>query len=247
MLVDAPNLVIEMPQNVSPQYQDLAEMTGGFVHDMKNHLGTVLLNLELLAEDFEEPQTQRERRALERIMRMRDECKRLVGLSNDFLRIARVEDLHLQPHRLEDIITRMIDFFGPTARQQGIAINWYPAADLPPVQVDPELFEKVLLNLMLNAEDAMPEGGTMTIQARRMSDHVHLDVIDTGTGIPPEVLPKIFKPFVTTKPDGNGLGLATARKIIIAHEGTIDVQSEPGRGSKFTITLPIAEGQAGKG
>ncbi|QEL15357.1 two-component system sensor histidine kinase NtrB [Limnoglobus roseus] len=231
-----------MSDAVTQQFIDLAETTGGFIHDMKNHLGTVLLNLQLLGEDFENPETQRERRALERIQLMTSECQRLVDLSNDFLRFARVEDLHREPTRLEEVVGRMVDFLAPTARLQNVIVSWYPAADLPRVLLDREMFEKVLLNLMLNAEDAMPNGGTLTLQARADGDFVELDVIDTGVGIPPEVRAKLFKPFQTTKADGNGLGLATARKIVVAHGGTMTVQSEVGRGTKFTLRLPVAVG-----
>lgn len=228
-----------MTEALTTQYIDLAEMTGGFIHDMKNHLGTVLLNLQLLGEDFENPQSQRERRALERIQLMTEECQRLVDLSNDFLRFARVDDMHREPVKLETVVNRMIDFIAPTARSQNVRVHWYPAPDLPDVSLDREMFEKVLLNLMLNAEDAMPNGGTLTLQSRAVGDFVELDVIDTGIGIPPEVQKKLFRPFLTTKEKGNGLGLATARKIVVAHGGTMTVQSEPGRGTKFTIQLPI--------
>jgi len=113
------------------------------------------------------------------------------------------------------------------------------------VSLDRDLFEKALLNLVLNAEDAMPEGGTLTVQARAEVGVVVLEVIDTGCGIPADVLPRLFKPFVTTKAGGNGLGLATVRKVVAAHGGTIEVQSEPGRGSKFTVRLPVNLGEAG--
>ena len=205
---------------------------------MKNHLGTVLLNLQLLAEDFEEPETQKERRALERFRLMEGECQRLVGLSNDFLRFARVDELYLESVELDTVIARMVDFLSPTARQCNVDVNWYSSPDLPMVRLDRDMFEKALLNLMLNAEDAMPNGGTLTLQARCEGEYVVLDIIDTGTGISPEVLREIFKPFQTTKPDGNGLGLATARRVVVAHGGSIDVQSELGHGTKFTIRLP---------
>ncbi len=227
-----------MSDSVTQQFIDLAETTGGFIHDMKNHLGTVLLNLQLLGEDFEAPETQRERRALERIQLMTSECQRLVDLSNDFLRFARIEDLHCEPTRLEEVVGRMVDFLAPTARLQSITVDWYPAADLPRVALDREMFEKMLLNLMLNAEDAMPHGGTLTLQARAAGDCVELDVIDTGVGMSPEVQAKLFRPFQTTKADGHGLGLATARKIVVAHGGSMTVQSEVGRGTKFTLRLP---------
>jgi two-component system sensor histidine kinase HydH len=220
------------------QYVELAELAGGFIHEIKNHLNTLSLNLQLLAEDFEDAQTPRERKALERVTRLTDECRRLVDLSNDFLRFARVSELHREPTSLDAVVTRMLDFLGPTARAQGVEINWYPAPDLPPVMLDAEMFEKVLLNLMLNAEDAMPDGGSLTFQARAEGDWVVLDVIDTGCGIPPEVMKRLFKPFLTTKEGGNGLGLAMAKKVVTAHGGLIEAQSEPGRGTKFTIRLP---------
>jgi signal transduction histidine kinase len=223
------------------QYTELAESAGGFIHEIKNHLGTLALNLQLLAEDFETPQTQRERRALERVTRLHGECQRLVELSNDFLRFARVRELATRTVPLDEPVGRMIDFLLPTARQQSIEINWFPAADLPPVSLDVELFEQALLNLLLNAEQAMPDGGTLTLIGRAEGDRVCLDVIDTGHGMPADVLAKLFRPFHTTKQNGNGLGLPTARKIVLAHGGTIDVQSEPGRGSKFTIRLPAAK------
>jgi two-component system, NtrC family, sensor histidine kinase HydH len=229
-----------MPPDVyAQQFADLAELAGGFIHEIKNHLNTLSLNLQLLAEDFENPETQRERRALDRMTRLHGECRRLADLSNDFLRFAKVEDLERTPIALDDVIGRMIDFFGPTAKERKIEVVWYPAPDLPPLSLDREMFEKALLNLMLNAEDAMPDGGMLTVQARAEGDSVVLEVIDTGCGIPADLLPRLFKPFVTTKPGGNGLGLATTRKVIAAHGGTIDVQSEPGRGSKFTVRLPV--------
>ncbi|MDB5313156.1 MAG: zraS 2 [Gemmataceae bacterium] len=239
------------------QYTELAEVAGGFIHDIKNHLGTLSLNLQLLAEDFETPQTQRERRALDRVTRLHGECQKLVELANDFLRFARVHDLDRQPTPLEAVVTRMIDFLTPTARQRGIEINWFPAPDLPPVDLDRDLFEQALLNLMLNAEQAMPDGGTLTLIGRLAEGGsedrggqgrsstltprwVCLDVIDTGCGMTPDVLAKVFRPFHTTKKNGNGLGLPTARKVVVAHGGTIGVQSEPGRGTKFTIQLPAS-------
>jgi len=228
------------PDAFAKPYADLAELAGGFIHEIKNHLNTLSLNLQLLAEEFENPETQRERRALDRMTRLHGECRRLADLSNDFLRFARVEDLNRAPVALDEVVGRMIDFFGPTAKEKKIEVRWYPAPDLPAVSLDREIFEKALLNLVLNAEDAMPDGGTLTLQARADRDSVILDVIDTGCGIPPDVLSRLFKPFVTTKAGGNGLGLATARKMIAAHGGTISVESDTGRGSKFSIRLPVA-------
>src|SRR5262245_29802504 len=134
------------------QYTELAELAGGLIHEIKNHRSALSLNLQLLAEEFENPETPRERRALDRVTRLHGECQKLVELSNDFLRFARLQELHTEPTPLDAVVTRMIDFLAPTARQKNIEINWFPAPDLPPVNLDREMFEQCLLNLMLNAE-----------------------------------------------------------------------------------------------
>ncbi len=223
------------------EYAVLAELAGGFIHEIKNHLNTLNLNLQLLAEDFENPENQRERRALTRVRKLQGECERLVGLSNDFLRFARIKDLPLDPGDLRKLIEDMVDFITPTARAANIDIKTFLPADLPTLQLNTEMMRQALLNLMLNAVQAMPNGGELTVQATVDNGQVALSLIDTGTGIAPEVLPKIFKPFYSTKSKigGSGLGLPTTRKIIEAHNGAIDVQSDLGKGTKFTIRLPI--------
>lgn len=219
-------------------YAELAELAGGFIHEIKNHLSTLGLNLQLLTEDFQDPQSQRERRALERIQRLQAECQRLVDLSNDFLRFARVKDLEFAPCSLATVMDEMLDFFGPMARQANIEIKCYLPADLPAVKLNQDLFKQALLNLMLNAAQAMPQGGELTIQATHESGEVCLSLIDTGVGMGPDVLSRLFRPFFSTKPGGTGLGLATSRRIIRAHCGRLMVESEVGKGTKFTIRLP---------
>jgi signal transduction histidine kinase len=223
-------------------YAELAELAGSFIHEIKNHLSTLGLNLQLLAEDFHEPESHRERRALERIQRLQHECQRLVEVSNDFLRFARVKDLKLEPTNLAEVVQELIEFFAPTARLNNINIKCFFPADLPPVNLDRDLFKQALLNLFLNAQQAMPEGGELTIQAWPASylpqGGVCLNVIDTGQGMKREDLHRIFRPFFSTRTGGTGLGLPTTRRIIEGHGGTITVQSEVGRGTQFTIYLP---------
>jgi len=196
------------------------------------------LNLQLLAEDFDPPQTPRERKGFDRVLGLTDECRRLLELSNDFLRFARLDELRLVRVGLDAVVSRMVDFLAPTARMQNVEVTWQAEPDVPPVSLDVEMFEKALLNLMLNAEDAMPDGGALTLRVRAEPGWVILDVIDSGAGIPDDMLPKLFRPFVTTKPEGNGLGLATTKKIVHAHGGEIAVQSAVGRGTMFTVRLP---------
>jgi signal transduction histidine kinase len=237
---------------LNEQEVELAELAGGFIHEIKNHLSTLGLNLQLLAEDFENPRDQRERRALDRVQRLQAECQRLVDVSNDFLRFARVQGLTLTPTELRGVVEEMVDFFGPMARAHNVEIKVYLPADLPPVALDRDLFKQALLNLMLNAREAMAgpdgvppdgthgQGGELTVQAVTEPGGVALSLIDTGRGMPPDVAAKAFKPFYSTRKGGTGLGLPTTRRIVEAHGGAIDVQSEVGRGTKFTIHLPAA-------
>ncbi len=119
------------------------------------------------------------------------------------------------------------------------------AADLPPIQLDVDLFKQALLNLVLNAEHAMPSGGELILKTRREGRWIVLDVTDTGVGMTEEVRARIFEAFFSTRAAGSGLGLPTTRKIVEAHGGTIHVQSEPGKGSQFTIRLPAGRRLAG--
>jgi signal transduction histidine kinase len=225
---------------VDQQFAELAELAGGFIHDLKNHLSTLQLNLQLLGEDFQEPQSPRERRALERINRLQSECERLKDVSNDFLRFARLKELDLVTTGLPGVIEELIDLFWGTAKAANIEMKSFLPADLPAVQVDRDLFKEALLNLMINAQHAMPNGGEITFLASREGDGVRLEVIDNGTGMPPEVVARAFRPFFSTRSDGTGLGLPTTKRIIAAHGGTIELQSEVGHGTKFTIRLPAA-------
>jgi len=220
-------------------YTELAETAGVFMHEIKNHLSTLGLNLQLLAEDFESPQSPRERRALERVTRLQNECSRLVEVSNDFLRFTRVKDLALRPYDLRKVLEELVDFFEPMARSSNVRVNVFLPADMPPVHLDPDLMKQALLNLMLNAQQAMPGGGELTLLAAAEGPWLVLHVIDTGAGIPPEAMENLFKPFFSTKPGGSGLGLPTARKVLEAHGGSLSAQSQPGRGTCFTMRLPI--------
>jgi two-component system nitrogen regulation sensor histidine kinase NtrY len=111
---------------------------------------------------------------------------------------------------------------------------------LPPVLADRDQVLQVLLNLVRNALDAMPSGGTLRLAARRAGAGVAFAVSDTGPGVPPADLPRVFEPYFTTKEGGTGLGLAIARRIAEEHGGSLEVESEPGRGATFTLTLPAA-------
>jgi len=231
-----------LTQRLRAQYAEISQLAGGLAHEIRNPLSTLSLNLDLLVEDFQNPETPRDRRVLQRVERLRHEVQRLFAILENFLRFARVQDLKLEPTDLNTIIDELRDFSEPHAATKGIVIRTRFAPDLPSIQIDRDLFKQALLNLVLNAQHAMPSGGELILTTRREGPWIVLDVIDTGEGMPEGVCTRIFDAFFSTRAGGSGLGLPTTRKIVEAHGGTIHVQSEPGKGSQFTIRLSVCEG-----
>jgi len=224
-------------------YAEFAALVGGLAHEIRNPLSTIRLNMELLAEDFEStdpasPTKHRDRRARAKIDLVRQECDRLQKLLGDCLDFARQESLALEPGSLNVEIEQLLDFFAPQARDAGVEVVRYLDPELATVRLDRETFRSAVLNLLLNAVQAMEAGGQLVVRTRPAGLGVVLELIDTGPGMDAETLAKVFQAFYTTKQGGSGLGLPTARKIIEAHRGTIDVESAPGRGTKVAIWLP---------
>jgi two-component system, NtrC family, sensor histidine kinase HydH len=221
------------------QYAEIAQLAGGLAHEIRNPLSTMGLNLDLVAEEFPDPETARERRIVQKIDRIRREAHRLQGILEDFLRFARVQELPTRPTDLNAVVDDMKDFCEPQCAAEGVVIRSHYDASLPTVALDADLFKQALLNLILNAQKAMPDGGDLILRTRREGAYAALDVVDTGVGMDEDVQAKVFNAFFSTRPGGSGLGLPTTRKIVEAHGGTIAVRSEPGKGSQFTIRLPI--------
>jgi len=224
-------------------YAEFAALVGGLAHEIRNPLSTIRLNMELLAEDFAEtdsqsPTKQRDRRARAKIELVRQECDRLQKLLGDFLDFARQESLTPEPGNLNAELDQLLDFFAIRAHEAGVEVVRYLDPELPSVRLDRETFRSAILNLLLNAVQAMESGGQLVVRTRPAGLGVLVELIDTGPGMNAETLGKVFRAFYTTKQGGSGLGLPTARKIIEAHSGTIDVESTPGRGTKVTIWLP---------
>ena len=132
-----------------------------------------------------------------------------------------------------------MDFYRPQAREARVEIVDYLGTNLPTVMLDREAFRGALLNLLLNAEQAMPDGGQLVVRTYGTAEGVALDLIDNGCGMDEQARAKVFEVFYTTKRGGSGLGLSTARRIVEGHGGRISLQSAPGRGTKVTIALPV--------
>ncbi len=221
--------------------ESIGTLAAGIAHDFNNVLGIILGHVALAQEPGVDPA--RRERSLEAV---RTAAERAAGLVHQILTFAGKTKLRLQPldlNRAVEELARLVHETFPRA----VEIRLELAPDLPPVRADSTLVYQVLLNLCLNARDAMPSGGLLTLRtstAERPGDapgHAVLSVSDQGTGMDRVTLARIFDPFFTTKEPGKGtgLGLAVAHSVMQSHGGLIDVESSPGRGTTFTLMFPI--------
>ncbi len=226
-------------ERLRTQYAEIATLAGGLAHEIRNPLSTIGLNLDLLSEELGECDSQRDRRILNKLNVVKRQCQQLDRILDDFLQFARVGTLTLKPADLNQTVLEFIEFYAPQAAEQGIDISPHLAANLPPVKLDVNLWRQVVMNLSRNAQQAMPQGGVLELQTYQRDNQVLLEIIDNGKGMSPETQARMFDAFYSTKKGGSGLGLPTVRKIVEAHHGTISCESEVGRGTRFSIALPV--------
>ncbi|MCA9033981.1 MAG: two-component sensor histidine kinase [Planctomycetaceae bacterium] len=235
-----------MNQSVTPdererlqaQNLELATLAGGLAHEIRNPLSTMGMNLELLAEELEGDDSARARRMARRIGNLQTECRNLEDILNAFLQFARAGELQLESTNLNDAVLEYIGFLEPQAQSEGVELRPHIHSNLPQVLIDRSLIRQVLVNLGRNAMEAMPNGGSIDFLTYPKDEDVVLEVIDTGSGMDEKTLAKMFQAFFSTRNGGSGLGLPTVRRIVEAHHGRIYCESEPGKGTRFTIVLP---------
>jgi hypothetical protein len=208
----------------------IGELASGIAHEIRNPLAGISAAAEVLAEDND-----LNGQHPEIVAEIRRQIARLNGTLRDLLGFVRQRDPEMAPCSLPDLIKPMLALVRSDAQQQRVAIVEQCAADLPLIRADAGQVQQAVLNLLLNAIQAMPNGGTLMVRAEPVGDHVRLTISDTGIGISRDNLPKIFSPFFTTKHRGTGLGLAITRAIVEKHHGTISVESECGIGTTFTL------------
>lgn len=238
----------------SQRLAELGSMTGGLAHEIKNPLSTIGLNAQLLAEGIGEadlPPEQRDR-LLRRLDSLSREADRLRTILTDFLQFAGRVRIDAQPRDIVRIVSELRDFFHPQCDQNRILLRTQLPSHPVAVHVDESLLKQALLNLMINATQAMTDGsasgsgeaaasgcrGELIIRVEADDDEARVHVIDTGPGIEPDRLAEVFHPYVSSHPGGTGLGLPTARRIIEEHGGSLTIHSEVGQGSDFVIHLP---------
>jgi len=231
--------------------EELGKLTGELAHEIKNPLSTIKINLKLAREELESAksaqggQTGRGQdgpgftRALRKICVVEEEMDRLERILDGFLRYIGKTELQFASVDISSLMSDMIDFYSPQARSHSIIIR-QQLYDKPLVcKADEGMLKQVILNLFINARQAMSDGGELLIRTERRKKEAVIQISDTGSGIAEDKLPKIFDVYYSSRPQGSGLGLPTAQKIVEAHKGTISVDSEPGKGTSFTIQLPL--------
>jgi signal transduction histidine kinase len=229
-------IAIEEQLRRSEKLSTLGEMAAVLAHEIRNPLGSIRGTAEILRDDFQ-PGTPKH----EFIEIQIKETERLNHVVEDFLRLARPQAAEMRRCSLREELETIVTLTANEARQRGINLEFELPADELAVSGDGEKLRQAFLNIVLNALQATPAGGSVTITAGRNADCCEIRFRDTGPGIPAEVRERIFEPFFTTKPDGTGLGLAVTRKIVEAHHGTLDVEGEVGAGTLVTVRLPIQE------
>ncbi len=217
----------------------LGALAGGLAHEIKNPLSTIALNLALLREDWQNASGPREVRTLKKVELLEREVRRLENIVKDFLSFARGEDYRFALHQLNDVVREVLEFTEAENERAGVRVHAALATDLPELSLDRDHLKQAVLNLISNARQAMPDGGELLVRTRREGSSAVLEITDTGMGMDPEVRERCWELFFSTRKGGTGYGLPLTKRILEEHGGTTDVWSERGRGTRFTIRLPI--------
>jgi signal transduction histidine kinase len=237
--------------NYSRKLAALGRLMTGVAHEVKNPLNAMTIHLELLKQKLAVARQfvtvggaeigNGAPDVTKHVDVIASEIQRLDQVVNGFLKFARPDELKLQPLKLESVISDVSTTIGPEAERMNVAVKPECPRDLPEINADPAMLRQALLNLALNACHAMPTGGTLRLACRAVPrNRVEVTVEDTGIGIPPEHLQKIFDLYFTTKEKGSGIGLSMVYRIVQLHDGEVEVQSTPGRGTRFRLVFPAA-------
>jgi signal transduction histidine kinase len=238
--------------NYSRKAAALGRLLAGVAHEVKNPLNAMTIHLELLKQklgSIREPIVVPARGGgpgkpldlSKHVNIISSEIRRLDEVVAGFLKFARPEELKLQPIRLHHVLRDVVMTIGPEAHRRRVAVKEECAPTLPEINADQGMLMQAVLNLAINALQAMPDGGTLRLGCRVTSRRrVEIFVEDTGVGIEPENLPRIFDLYFTTKEKGSGIGLSMVFRIVQLHDGEVEVQSTPGRGTKFRLMFPQA-------
>jgi signal transduction histidine kinase len=218
----------------------LGRLAAGVAHELRNPLGAVFLHVDVLAEELAQPSPDSPEAVAEALAAIKTSLARVDDLMQDYLALVRVHTIQREMQDLGAAVAAWSREFQGVVAAHGVTLTMDGIDRLGPVAFHASTLRRALLNLVQNAAEAMPQGGTVTLAGQGTADQVQLEVRDTGSGIPAERLAQIFEPLHTTKPGGTGLGLYLAQEIVTAHGGQITVESTVGQGTTFILTLPRA-------
>jgi signal transduction histidine kinase len=216
----------------------LGRLAAGVSHEIRNPLSAIVLHVDLLDEELREQAPASASLVAESLTEIRTHLARLEDLVQDYLSLVRVGTMERTFQDLGAVLESWATEWQALAAARGVTLHLGGLADLGQAMLHMNTLRRALLNLVQNALDAMPQGGTLTVAAQGTATHVQIEVRDTGGGVPAACLPRLFEPLYTTKPGGTGLGLYIVQEIVKAHGGDVTVQSAAGRDTTFTVTLP---------
>ena len=230
-----------MPKNDfnSGELDYLNTLAAGLVHEIKNPLNAISINLQLLNEDLQERNSEKDTKMSNRVQLLQKEVCRLDSVLSDFLRFAKRPVLHFEECSVNEIIESVLDFIGPEAMQNSIRILKSFDTSLPKCNLDSNAIKQALLNVILNAQQAMSRGGELIVRTYQDGENIFIDITDTGVGIQEDKIGKIFQVYYSTKKTGTGLGLPIVTKIINEHSGIFSIKNNKNStGTKIIISIP---------
>jgi signal transduction histidine kinase len=243
--------VLGQELEVARRLAAIGRLTSGVGHEVKNPINAMVLHLELLRGKLVPGGTEAFGGAQRHVDILAGEMQRLDRVVQTLADFSRPMELHLREHDLRQVVGAVIELTAAEMQENGVQVVVDAPKEPMMARVDAELMRQALLNLLLNGMQAMPEGGGMVVRMRREHHFAVVEVIDEGEGIPPDLLPRIFELYFTTKPKGSGIGLAMTYRILQLQGGAMEVRSnaDPNsveRGTTFTFRMPIAAGAGGE-
>jgi signal transduction histidine kinase len=218
-------------------------LAAGVAHEIRNPLNAMSMGLQRLKREFPPLEESKKGEYISFTEVILKEIRRVNEIIEQFLTLSRPFQLDLRISSLEELLKNLITLFQEETSSQGIHLQAEIHPDLPLIKMDPERLTQAFINIMKNGMEAMQQGGTLHIETHSFKDHVEVVISDSGSGIPPDQMEKIFNYYYTTKEKGSGLGLPIAHRIIEAHGGQLKMESQVGVGTKATVTLPLKKSQ----
>lgn len=218
----------------------MGTLAGGLAHEVRSPLNSIHLNVELLERDSKSFEGEGKEKFQKRIKRIKEEVHHLQKTLTEFLQFARPPGVKRLATDLKDFMYDVVEFIQPELDKAGVKVKFDISDHKYPVLIDQSQMEQVMQNLIFNARDAMPEGGVIKIKTSEENDWINISIEDEGHGIDPDLQPNVFEAFYTSKENGTGLGLGIARRIVIEHNGKMNLVSpvKNSKGTEFIIQLP---------